>query len=153
MKLFQKNGIIFLGLAISMMANAQVAKDSDLYKAVVALDQAYFTAYNECDMATQAAMYSENLEFYHDMGGLSTSKEGILKSIEENICGKVTRELVKGSVEVHEIPGFGAIEIGMHKFYNNQEPNAESKPSRFITIWKNEDSNWKISRVISLHKN
>ena len=153
MKSIVHYSFLVIGLSISFMATAQLSEESQLYKTMVKMDDTYFTAYNECDMDTQASLYSENLEFYHDMGGLSTSKKEILKSIEENICGKVTRELVEGSVEVHEIPGFGAVMIGMHKFHNNQEPGAESKPSRFITVWKNENSNWKISRVISLHKN
>jgi hypothetical protein len=117
----------------------------------VSLDNRYFTAYNNCDLQTQAMLMSEDLEFYHDMGGLSTSKSEIIKSIEENICGKVTRQLVDGSVEVHEIKGFGAVEIGYHKFYNNREPEAESKPSRFITVWKNTADSWSMHRIISLH--
>ena len=130
---------------------AQEATDSDLYRTVLALDESYFTAYNSCDMETQAKLLCEDLEFYHDQGGLSTSKADILKSIEANICGKVTRELVDGSVEVHEIKGFGAVEIGLHKFYNNQEPDAESKPSRFITLWKQENDTWRMHRIVSLH--
>ncbi|GMN09306.1 hypothetical protein MTsPCn9_02380 [Croceitalea sp. MTPC9] len=144
-------GFIFLILAFA--TNAQVAKESELFKKVMELDKTLFDAYNNCDMKTQARLMDEDLEFYHDMGGLSTSKSNVLKSIEQNICGKVTRTLVENSVEVHEIKGFGAVEIGMHKFYNNQEPNVESKPSRFISVWKNDDSKWTLSRVISLHKN
>ena len=142
--------ILILVLAAAGMT-AQVPEDSDLYRTVLALDDSYFTAYNDCDMETQAKLLSDNLEFYHDQGGLSTSKDEILKSIEANICGKVSRELVEGSVEVHEIKGFGAVEIGFHKFYNNQEPNAESKPSRFITLWKQENDSWKMHRIVSLH--
>jgi hypothetical protein len=130
---------------------AQVPGDSDLYRTVLALDVSYFTAYNTCDMETQAKLLSDNLEFYHDLGGLSTSKDEILESIEANICGKVRRELVEGSVEVHEIKGFGAVEIGLHKFYNSQEPDSESKPSRFITLWKQENDSWKMHRIVSLH--
>ncbi|MEJ2585023.1 MAG: nuclear transport factor 2 family protein [Robiginitalea sp.] len=130
---------------------AQEAVNSDLYQTVIALDDAYFTAYNTCDMETQAKLLCDDLEFYHDQGGLSTSKDEILKSIEANICGKVTRELVQGSVEVHRIKDFGAVEIGLHKFYNNQEPDAESKPSRFITLWKEENGSWKMHRIVSLH--
>ncbi|MBT8183511.1 MAG: nuclear transport factor 2 family protein [Eudoraea sp.] len=115
------------------------------------MDSIYFTAYNSCDMATQEELFADDLEFYHDIGGLSTSKQDILNSIEENICGKVTRELVEGSIEVYPIHAFGAVEIGMHKFYNNQEPDAISIPSKFITIWKQQGDNWRISRVISLH--
>lgn len=136
---------------IGLGLNAQVAEDSDLYKNIISLDKKLFDAYNSCDIETQAELLSEDLEFYHDKGGLSTSKTDLLKSLESNICGKVTRKLVKNSIEVHEIPGFGAVEIGLHKFYNNQEPDAPSKASRFITIWKKENADWKVSRVISLH--
>lgn len=125
--------------------------DTDLYDAIVAMDDIYFTAYNSCDMETQSKIYDENLEFYHDKGGLSTSKKEILESLERNICGKVTRELIEDSIEVYPIAGFGAVEIGLHKFHNNQEPNAIVEPSKFIIIWKQIDQSYKITRVISLH--
>jgi len=114
-------------------------------------DKEYFDAYNACDMEKQRSLYSEDLEFFHDKGGLSTSKQEVLSSIEKNICGKVTRTLIEGSLEVYPIKDYGAIEIGYHKFYNNQEPNAKSKPSKFIIVWKNENERWYISKVISLH--
>ncbi|MEX0287978.1 MAG: nuclear transport factor 2 family protein [Flavobacteriaceae bacterium] len=128
-----------------------ISKEKTLYETIVALDSIYFTAYNNCNMKKQDEMYAEDLEFYHDKGGLATSKKDILESIENNICGKVTRELVAGSIEVYPINGFGAVEIGMHKFHNNQEPDAVSEPSKFIVIWKQDGDNWLISRVISLH--
>jgi hypothetical protein len=49
-----------------------------------------------------------------------TSKKDIINATKKNICGKVTRELVKGSIEVYPVKDFGAIEIGLHKFHNNQ---------------------------------
>jgi len=125
--------------------------DKEVYDIIVAKDKEYFDAYNTCDMTKQASLYSIDLEFFHDKGGLSTSKQEILTSIENNICGKVTRTLIDGSIEVYPIKDYGAIEIGYHKFYNNQEPNAKSKPSKFIMVWKNEGEEWLISKVISLH--
>lgn len=125
--------------------------DKKLYDIIVAMDKEYFDAYNTCDMKKQESLYSENLEFFHDEGGLTTSKQDILASIEKNICGKVTRTLIEGSIEVYPIKDYGAIEIGYHKFFNNQEPNAESKPSKFILVWKNEEDKWLITKVISLH--
>jgi len=98
-------------------------------------------------------LIAEDLEFYHDQGGLSTSKADILAAMKTNICGKVRRELVAGSIEVSPIPGFGAVQLGMHKFYNNQEPEAISKPSRFVTLWKQTGDTWQMTRVISLHSN
>ena len=125
--------------------------DLKLHNTIVKLDSIYFNAYNKCDMKTQASLYSEDLEFFHDKGGLATSKEEILKSIEKNICGKVTRTLIKGSIEVYPIHNYGAVQIGYHKFFNNREPNQKSIPSKFIAIWQHKNNAWKITKVISLH--
>ncbi|WP_347173944.1 nuclear transport factor 2 family protein [Polaribacter uvawellassae] len=123
----------------------------DLHNQIVKMDAKYFTAYNTCDMETQAELYDENIEFFHDKGGLSTDKNGLLKALKENICNKVTRTLIKGSIEVYPIKDYGAIQIGYHKFYNKKEPNAKSTPSKFIMVWKKEKNSWKITKVISLH--
>ena len=125
--------------------------DTMLYETIVELDKAYFDAYNNCDMEKQASLYSDELEFFHDQGGLNTSKEGVLESIEKNICGKVIRTLVEGSIEVYPIANYGAVEIGYHRFFNKEEPNARSIPSKFIILWKEEVIGWKITKVISLH--
>lgn len=150
-----KTGFIHIISCVFLIAShnamGQVARDSELYRTIMQLDTAYFDAYNTCDLATQASLMSDDLEFYHDKGGLNTSKSEIIQSIEANICGRVTRELIEESVEVHDIPGFGAVEIGYHKFYNNQEPDAQLNPSRFITVWKNTEGDWKMHRIISLH--
>ena len=102
-------------------------------------------------MDQQAKLYSDSIEFYHDKGGLSTSKKEILESIKNNICGKVKRELVKGSIEVYPIANYGAVEIGLHRFHNKQEPNAVPHDSKFIIIWHLKNGKWEISRVVSLH--
>ena len=94
---------------------------------------------------------NKNIEFFHDKGGLVTDKKQLLKSIKDNICQKVTRTLIKGSIEVYPIKNYGAIQIGYHKFFNKLEPNAKSIPSKFIITWKKENNNWKITKVISLH--
>ena len=80
-----------------------------------------------------------------------TSKKEIVESTKKYVCGKVTRELVKGSIEVYPIKDYGAIEFGLHKFHNSQEPNNIPEPARFTIIWKKENDDWKITKVISLH--
>ncbi|MDG1573394.1 nuclear transport factor 2 family protein [Robiginitalea sp. M366] len=145
--------LLLLAILVGALAEAlaQVPEDSDLYRTISNLDLTYFEAYNHCDMETQASLLCEDLEFYHDQGGLSRSKADILQSIRENICGKVTRTRVEGSLEVHEIPGFGAVALGLHRFFNAEEPQAESRPSRFITLWKQEEDAWRMYRIVSLH--
>ncbi|MEP0262757.1 nuclear transport factor 2 family protein [Dokdonia sp.] len=143
--------IILLFALIPISGMGQVAQDSELFKTISGLDQQYFDAYNSCDLKTQATLYAEDIKFYHDKGGLSTVKQDIMEAIKNNICNKVTRTLVAGSLEVHEIKDFGAVVMGLHTFYNNQEPNAIAKPSKFIMIWRKKDHHWEIAEVISLH--
>ena len=125
--------------------------DKKIFEEIKAMDKVFFDAYNNCDLEKQALIYSDNIEFFHDKGGLMTSKKEIIEGTKRNICGKVTRELIDGSLEVYPINNYGAVQIGYHKFYNNQEPNTESIPSKFITMWHNENGDWKMAKVISLH--
>tara|TARA_R110002051_G_scaffold297564_2_gene363931 strand:- start:5819 stop:6271 length:453 start_codon:yes stop_codon:yes gene_type:complete len=143
--------LVLMLVLLSQTSTSQNTENNALYNTIMELDSTYFKAYNECDMKTQTEFYDADIEFYHDKGGLATDKAELLKSIEKNICGKVTRTLLKESVEVYPIKDFGAVQTGMHKFYNNQEPDAISKPTKFIVIWKKTDSKWLMSRVISLH--
>jgi hypothetical protein len=128
--------------------------DPELYKTIVNRDSVFFSLYNSCDrnLKEYGDFYSEDIEFYHDKGGLMTSKKDIIEGTQKNVCGKVTRELVKGSIEVYPIKDFGALEIGLHKFHNNTEPeNKESRAGRFMIFWKKENNDWKITKVVSLH--
>ncbi len=125
--------------------------DIALQHKIEELDSIFFTAYNNCNLEQQTALISEDIEFFHDKGGLSTSKTDIIEAMKTNICGKVTRELIKGSIEVYPIHNYGAVQMGYHKFFNNQEPDAISNPSKFVTIWKKDNNDWKMTRIISLH--
>ena len=62
--------------AISVTVSAQSneippykPESQELYNTIVHMDSVYFTAYNNCDMATQAAVLADSMEFYHDKGG------------------------------------------------------------------------------------
>lgn len=150
-------GIGILGLGCTATKHTAYPKnytpdDAVLYDTIMRLDSLFFTAYNTCDvhLAEYAAFYADNIEFYHDKGGLMTSKPDIVESTRKNVCGKVTRELVLGSVEVYPIHGFGAVEIGYHRFRNNEEKSV-SRAGRFVVVWKRTESGWRVTRVISLH--
>ncbi len=143
--------VVLLSFGSCKSTKVYIPDDKELYNTIVAMDALFFDAYNNCDIEKQAAIYSDDIEFYHDKGGLMTSKKDLIDATEKNICGKVTRELVKGSIEVYPIKDYGAVEIGFHKFYNNQEPDAPSHPSKFIIMWQHTNNEWHITKVISLH--
>ena len=136
------------------VATTYVPDDQNLYDTIVKLDSLFFETYNNCNLrlADYADFYADTIEFYHDKGGLMTSKKEIVDGTQRNICGKVTRDLVKGSIEIYPIKDYGAIEIGYHVFINHAEKNSgASRPGRFVIFWHQTNIGWKISKVVSLH--
>ena len=123
---------------------------TNLYKEIAFVDSCLFAAFNNCDTMAYKKYFTDDLEFYHDRGGLTTSKKDLVTSIKNNICGKVNRELLPGSIEVYPIPNYGAVQMGAHRFQNKQE-NSTSRYSKFVHTWHRENGQWKLSRVISLH--
>ena len=136
----------------SILIETYKPENKELYDTIVYLDSVLFEGYNTCKLDRFEKYFSEDIEFYHDKGGLTTSKKELLESLKKNICGKVTRELVKGSIEVYPIKNYGAIQMGSHMFHNNQEPpGTPSHIGKFVHTWQYKNGEWKITRVISLH--
>ena len=127
-------------------------ESKELYDSIVHMDSVWEDSYNNCRLDVQDQIISEDLEFYHDRTGLMTSKKALIEALKNNICGKVTRELLKGSIEVYPINNYGAVEMGYHRFHNKNE-NVTGGYARFILIWRHENGQWKITRVVSLHAN
>ena len=131
--------------------HAQTASAPDpLFQTIQSLDTQLFDAYNHCDLEKFGSLLDDDLEFYHDVGGFSRSRQTTVEGVKNNICGKVTRELVPGTLEVYPIANYGAVEIGVHRFHHpgqeNVKPVGEAK---FIHLWQNKDGAWKVTRVIS----
>ena len=127
----------------------QKEPDPSLYKTIAALDSAFFGAYNSCDLKTMDSLLSEDLEFYHDQGG-KMDKKAVHEATLKNICGKVQRQLVKETLEIFPIAGFGAIQSGSHRFKNIAQGDKEfGKPARFLHIWQLKEGAWKLYRIVS----
>jgi hypothetical protein len=125
-------------------------ESTDLYERIVFMDSVWEDSFNNCKPEIQEKIISEDLEFYHDKSGLMTSKKQLIDALKKNICGKVTRELKPGSIEVYSIPGYGAVEMGYHRFHSKHDDSI-AHFSKFVHIWHNELGYWRIARVISLH--
>lgn len=125
-------------------------RPEELFQTIQALDTKLFDAYNRCDLITFGSIVAEDLEFYHDVGGLSRSRQASVDALKKNICGKVTRELVPGTLEVHPIANYGALQIGVHRFHHPGRDHIEPVgEARFIHLWRKTGSGWELARVIS----
>ena len=130
--------------------HAQTPAPDPLFQTIQSLDTQLFDAYNHCDLEKFGSLIADDIEFYHDKTGLSRGRPALVEAIKNNICGKVTRELVPGTLEVYPIANYGAVEIGIHRFHHpgHEEPGSVGE-AKFIHLWQNKDGVWEITRVIS----
>ena len=133
-------------LASTLALRAQTPPD-DLFKTISSLDTAVFDAYNKCELEKFEAYFADDVEFYHDQSGPMNGKDKLTEALRKNICGKVTRELLPGTVKVYPMKGYGAVQTGSHQF--RQGGSAPTGVAQFIHLWQNKNGEWKITRVIS----
>ncbi|MEO8171728.1 MAG: nuclear transport factor 2 family protein, partial [Sediminibacterium sp.] len=109
-----------------------------------------FEAFNAQNMGKFKPLFTKDLEWYQDNGGLIPYKT-VFKNFENTFKKdyKLTRQLLKETLEVHPIKGYGAIEIGTHQFRHIENGKEEIGNFRFLMIWQKKDNQWRISRVIS----
>ena len=61
-------------------AHAQAAPAPDpLFQTIQSLDAKLFDAYNHCDLEKFGALLADDLEFYHDKGGLSVGRQAAVE--------------------------------------------------------------------------
>lgn len=125
----------------------------ELFDTIMKLDSDFYNAYNNRDLKKFMSYLSPDLEFYHDLTGL-TDYEKNLAIFKEKFADSsliMRRELVPESAEVYPIKGLGAVEIGTHKYYVKSALNGDRLASqpKFVLIWKNVNGRWQIIRIIS----
>ena len=123
-----------------------------LFDTISALDTAVFDAFNSCSSPGQlqkhASYFAPDVEFYHDTGGVTWSRQEMLANTEKNACGNFRRELVPGTFKVFPIKDFGAIEQGSHRFCQFASGKCDGIAD-FVMVWSNQNGNWQITRVLS----
>lgn len=136
-------------------AKGQTSSQTDLFNQIQKLDSALFSLVYNCDKEKIESFFTEDLEFYHDKGGLTTTRAAFMENQQKNFCGErpfyLRREVVPGTMKVFPMNNYGAVQSGEHVFYVR---NAEGKEvldgkARYTHLWKFKDGHWRLSRVIS----
>jgi len=121
-----------------------------LTRTITALDKQLFDAYNSCDLEKFSSFFIDDVEFYHDQGGVTLGRKALTDAVKNNICGKAQRVLVPGTLEAHLMKGYGAVEMGTHQFRHPwQQDRGVVGEGKFIHLWEYKDGSWKITRAIS----
>lgn len=123
-----------------------------LSKEISQLDSEAFDAFNHCSDPAQlqkhAGYFDADVEFYHDTGGVTWTRDEMLANTVKYVCGKFTRELVPGTLKVFPIKDFGAIAQGVHRFCQTASGKCEGMAD-FAIVWRNKGGKWEITRVLS----
>lgn len=132
-------------------AGAKPATDP-LFDTISALDTAVFDAFNHCDAPGQldkhAGYFSPDVEFYHDTGGVTWTRDEMLANTKKYVCGNFRRELIPGSLRVYPVKDFGAIAQGSHRFCQFASGQCEGLAD-FAIVWRLQNGSWQITRVLS----
>lgn len=139
-------------LAFAPPALAQATDDSDLYKTIHDLDFHLFDAFNKCaapdELKRHASFFSPDIEFYHDTGGVTWTRETMLANTKKYACGNYTRELTENTFKVSPINGYGAISSGVHRFCQSKTKECAGEAD-FVMIWRNTNGKWEVTRSLS----
>ncbi|RAP58590.1 DUF4440 domain-containing protein [Oleiagrimonas sp. MCCC 1A03011] len=136
---------------LPQQARAAAAKQS-LYATVSKLDAGLFDAFNHCSSPAQlkkhASYLAPNLEFYHDKGGVTWTRQAYMANTEKNVCGHYRRVLIPGTLEVFPIKNYGAIEQGRHKFCEIKSDKCFGE-AQFLIVWHQTSDKWVATRILS----
>ena len=129
------------------MTAAITRADADLFAAV----------FDRCDVDGITAMLTDDFRFVHDKDGESTRAQFVDNF--KSHCDRVKtgedfparRELVPGSLEVWPINKYGALEIGVHRFYARLpgKPEQLTETGNFMILWKQVGGKWLMAESIS----
>lgn len=133
-------------------AAIQLPDSKELYTTIARLDSAMFAAFNRHDAEQLQTFFAEDLEFYHDKGGLADfnkTMDGFRSLFEQNKTTGLNRQLVPGSLEVYPIPGYGAVDAHLHRFCHVENGKDDCGTFKNLMIWRLKDGQWKVTRVVS----
>ena len=131
--------------------NAQnKSPDISLFNQIAHMDSVLFNAFNNRDVETFRNLFTADLEFYHDKGGL-TGYEYTIQSLKNTAARNdgLKRELMPATLEVYPIKDYGAIQIGTHRFCHIENGKQDCGTFKFVHVWKKMGDEWKITRVVS----
>ena len=149
--------LISAALAVSGPA---MPEGSALRASIEARDAELFELFfRGCDPARLRPMLADDIEFYHDKGGFVFRNAEAMVADYAKQCAerakpdswRSRRQLVKESLIVDAIPGYGAMEAGDHLFYERKgdDPEKLVGRARFSIVWAWSEGGWKLSRVLS----
>ncbi len=142
--------LLALGLLATTAHADGLPAEAPLYREIAALDATLTDTFNRHDLPAVMALFADDVEFFHDRGGLQHFADvkagfgGLFRPGSD-----IRRELVPGSLQVYPLPGFGAIQIGTHRFCHTENGKPDCGTFAFTHVWRKTGERWQLARVVS----
>src|SRR3954471_16725802 len=108
-----KVAIIVLAIQFISFDGTAQNKLTDLQSTIHEKDSLFWNFYNNCDLASFKKYFTDDIEFYHDKGGITMGIEALTNSMRQNICEKkgfhLRRAEVLGTVQIYPLEKNGTI--------------------------------------------
>ncbi|RFP63677.1 nuclear transport factor 2 family protein [Hymenobacter lapidiphilus] len=124
----------------------------ELYRTIARLDSAMFAAFNQHDADKLQTYFADDLEFYHDKGGVSDFRQtmdSFRRMFEQNQTTGLNRQLMPGTMEVFPIKDYGAVETYLHRFCHVENGKDDCGTFKNMMVWRLKDGRWQVTRVVS----
>jgi len=154
-----KNYIFTLFILISPFQILSAQNNEALIKEAIKSDSLFWTAYNKCNVSEMMRFIPNDVEFYHDKGGITKGASNLEITFQRNLCGnkdfRLRREAIDKTVQNFPMKKddklYGLIISGDHYFYINETGKKEFRDglAKFTDLWILENGAWKMSRVLS----
>jgi Domain of unknown function (DUF4440) len=151
-------GLLVFAARVPSTSAQSPEPDSALRRLVLHQDTLLFAAFNSCDTLALAQFFASDIEFYHDKAGLTVGRRLTLAPVNERCrqsaqgeTPSLTRERLPADDAVYPIPGFGAMQLGRHRFTQGpfRGQAGSSAVFGFAHVWRYRDSTWQLVRVLS----
>lgn len=153
-----KTVVLLLSVCFFSQGFAQTAEQK-LTATILYKDSLFWTAYNNCDNESFGQFLTDDVEFYHDKGGITNGLKSLAESFKNNLCSnenfRLKREGIPGTMKVFPLQKsdtiYGAILSGEHVFYILEKEKKErlDGKARFTHLWLLNNGVWKMSRILS----
>ena len=157
-----KKVLIYIISVGFMFGHSTLFAQSDVQKLTAIIlekDSLFWVTYNTCDTTQFQKYFTDDVEFYHDKGGITLGLNNLAATIKKNLCGtntfRLRRDVVQGTIKVFPLQNanliYGAIMSGDHVFYTleqGKEPRLDGL-AKFTHLWLLKDGQWKMARILS----
>jgi hypothetical protein len=150
--------LLIAAFCISSSLQAQRTNE-ELKTLILQRDSLFWVGYNNCDTALTGQFLADDIEFFHDNGGITKGRKDMNRSLKKNLCSdpnyRLRREAVPGTVKFFPLHNrdtlYGAILQGEHYFYITKTGRKEFRDghANFNHLWLLKDGVWKMERILS----